>query len=98
LLRFAEGMVAVLMIYSLISHYVSSVFFKTLLKWIAIPVAIFQVFGWLGDVIVYLESLFVEIGNIKICAYGVVRVLIFGAILFWLGRVMNRAGQKVIRQ
>jgi small-conductance mechanosensitive channel len=56
------------------------------------------VFGWLDNVVVYLESYFVEIGNIRISAYGVARVVIFGGILFWLGRLSNHAGQRIIRQ
>ncbi|MDH5217465.1 MAG: mechanosensitive ion channel, partial [Gammaproteobacteria bacterium] len=98
LVRIAEGLAAVMMIYTLIARFVTSLFFKTLLKWIAIPVAILHVFGWLDSVTLYLESSFIEIGNIKISAYGMVRVVIFGAILYWLGSISNRLGQKVIRQ
>ncbi|MCW8855056.1 MAG: mechanosensitive ion channel [Gammaproteobacteria bacterium] len=98
LVRICEGLAVVLMIYSLISRFVSSLFVKTMIKWIAIPIAILQVFGWLDLVTSYMESLFIEIGNIKITAYGVARVMIFGVILFWLGRISNNLGQKVIRQ
>jgi small-conductance mechanosensitive channel len=98
LARIAEGMAVVLMIYSVISRFITNSLVRSLIKWIAIPIAILQVFGLLDEVVVYLESLFIEIGNIKISAYGIVRVLIFGAILFWLGRISNRAGQKAIRQ
>lgn len=98
LVRICEGIAVVLLVYSILSRFISNVFLNSLLKWIAIPVAILQVFGLLDNVIAYLESLFVEIGNIKISAYGVVRVLVFGALLFWLGRISNQAGQKAIRQ
>jgi small-conductance mechanosensitive channel len=98
LVRIAEGLAVVLMIYSLISRFVINHLLKILIKWIAIPIAILQVFGLLDNVVVYLESLFVEVGNIKISAYGVVRVFLFGAILFWLGRVINRIGQRLIRE
>ena len=98
LVRTAEGLAVLLMIYTLITRFVTNLFFKTLIMWVAIPIAILQVFGWMDEVVVYLESLFVEIGNIKISAYGVVRVIIFGALLFWLGRITNRMGQQVIRQ
>lgn len=98
LLRMAESLAVVLMIYALISRFVGNLFIKTLIKWIAIPIAILQVFGWLEPVTTYLEARSVEIGNIRISAYGVFRVLIFGAILFWLGRLSNRLGQRIIRQ
>ena len=46
----------------------------------------------------YLETLYIEIGNIKISAYGIIRVAIFGGILFWIGRISNQSGQRIIRQ
>ena len=39
-----------------------------------------------------------QAGNVKISAYGVLRVLIFGAFLFWLGRVSNSFGKAVIKK
>lgn len=98
LVRIFEGLAVVLMIYTVISRFSNNVFIKALLKWIAIPIAVLQVFGLLDDIVLYLESLFVEIGNIKISAYGIARVAIFGAILFWFGRISNKTGQRIIRQ
>ena len=98
LVRVFEGLAVILLIYSILSRFITHPIVNSLLKWIAIPIAILQVFGLLDNVVSYLESLAIEIGNIKISAYGIVRVLIFGAVLFWLGRISNRAGQKVIRQ
>ncbi|MDH5230105.1 MAG: mechanosensitive ion channel [Gammaproteobacteria bacterium] len=98
LVRIAESLAVIVMIYALITHFVENLMVESLLKWIAIPVAILQIFGWLDNVIDYLESMYVEIGNIKITAYGFVRVVIFGLILFWLGRISNRVGQNLIRR
>ena len=98
LVRVAEGMAVILFFYSLITRFITSLFVKTLIKWVAIPIAMLQVFGWLDNVVAYMESMYIEIGNITISAYGVVRVIIFGTILFWLGRISNSTGQKIIRQ
>lgn len=98
LTRFAECLAVVVLIYALVARFVAHVFLKTLIKWIAIPVALLQVFGWLDEVITYLESIQIVIGNIEISVYGVIRVLIFGVIFFWFGRSSNRAGQRLIRQ
>ena len=98
LARFSECVALVLLIYALVSRFVGNHFLRNLIKWIAIPIALLRVFGWLDDVIVYLESLYIELGNIKVSVYGVIRVLIFGVIFFWLGRASNRIGQRVIRQ
>lgn len=98
LVRLVECVAVVVSIYALVSRFVANIFLKTLIKWIAIPVALLKVFGWLDDVIAYLESIDLAVGNIEISVYGVLRVLIFGAIFFWLGRLSNRAGQRIIRQ
>ncbi len=98
LVRIAEGLAVVAIIYLLISRLVENPLLKNSIKLIAIPIALLHVFGVLEPVINYLESQSIEIGNINISAYGIVRVVIFGAILFWLGRLSNRIGQRVIRQ
>lgn len=98
LIRVFESLAVILVIYSILTKFVKNLFIKNIIKWIAIPIAILQVVGLLDNIVVYLESQVVEIGNIKISAYGVVRVLIFGSILFWLGRFSNRTGQRLIRQ
>lgn len=40
----------------------------------------------------------IDLGNIHISAYGLARTLIFGSLLFWLGRVSNATGQTIIRK
>lgn len=96
--RIFESLAVIILIYSVLSRFVTNVFLKAAIKWIVIPIALLQVLGFLGDVVKYLESLFVEIGNIRISAYGIIRVVIFGSFLFWLGRITNRSGQRIIRQ
>jgi small-conductance mechanosensitive channel len=96
--RIFESLAVLFMIYSILTRFVKNVFVKAVIKWVVIPIAILQVVGWLDDVVLYLESMVVEIGNIKISAYGIVRVAIFGGILYWLGRISNRTGQRLIRK
>ena len=55
------------------------------------------VFNLLEPTVAWLEAVDVHIGNIRFSAYGVLRVLIFGSLLFWLGRLTDSAGQSVIR-
>ena len=98
LVRVFESLAVVLVIYSILTRFVSNILIRSLIKWIAIPIAILEVVGFLDNIILYLESLVVEIGNIKISAYGIVRVAIFGGVLFWLGRITNKTGQRIIRQ
>ena len=98
LVRIAQGLAVVYLIYSLIGRYVSNPLFKRLFKWVGVPIALLHVFGWLDEVVAYLDGIRLEVGNIDVSAYGLARVLLFGAILFWLGRLSNRTGQQIIRR
>ena len=97
LVRIAQSLAVVFMLYSIINRLVSNQLVCKLIKWIAIPIALLQVFGWLDEVTTYLDTLDLQMGNIRLSAYGIARVIIFGFILFWLGRVSNQIGQQVIR-
>lgn len=96
--RISESLAVIVMLYSVLTRFVTSVFLKAMIKWVFIPIAILQIFGFLDDIVTYLESLVLNIGNITISAYGIARVAIFGGILFWFGRISNQSGQRIIRQ
>ncbi|MDZ7736833.1 MAG: mechanosensitive ion channel [Gammaproteobacteria bacterium] len=96
--RICQSLAIVFLFYSLITRFVASVFIGLIFKWFVIPIAILHIFGVLPDVIAYLEAADIEVGNIRVSAYGLARVIIFGSILFWLGRVSNNLGQEIIRK
>ncbi|MGD8643441.1 MAG: mechanosensitive ion channel [Chromatiales bacterium] len=98
LVRIGQSLGVVFLLYSIVVRHIRYPFVDVVLKWIVIPVAILQVFGWLDDVTAYLDTIDLELGNIRISAYGLLRAIVFGTILFWLGRVSNRAGQRMIRR
>ncbi|MGR9053213.1 MAG: mechanosensitive ion channel family protein, partial [Gammaproteobacteria bacterium] len=85
-------------LYSAIKRFIKSPFTAALCKWIGIPVAILQVFGWLGNVTGFLDSLALDLGDIHLTAYALIRLAIFGSVLYWLGHVSSSTGQRVIRQ
>lgn len=97
LVRIAQSLAVIFMLYSVITQFIPNSFIKNLVKWIAIPIAVLQVFGWLDDVSAYLDTIDMQIGNIRISAYALARVIVVGMILFWLGRISNNAGQQIIR-
>lgn len=97
LVRLAESLAVIFMIYSVVARFIKYPLVKTLFKWTAIPIAVLQIFGWLDDVTAYLESIKMAIGNIEVSAYGLVRVSIFGLLLFWIGHISSNTGQRVIR-
>lgn len=97
LIQICLSWAVIFMLYKLIDRLIHKVLFKKLALWVILPIAILQLFGWLDAVIAYLESMSFTVGNINISAYGIIRVLIFGTILFWLGRISSNAGQQIIR-
>ncbi len=97
LVRISQSLAVVFMLYSVINRIIRNQLVRRIVTWIAIPIALLEVFGWLDDVTTYLDSIDIQIGNIRISAYGIARVIIFGFVLFWLGRVSNQIGQQVIR-
>ncbi|MBR9869124.1 MAG: mechanosensitive ion channel [Oceanospirillales bacterium] len=67
-------------------------------RWIGMPIVFFYAIGVLDDITHVLESVSIELGGIKLSAYGILRTLIFGSLLFWLGRISSSTGQAIIRQ
>ena len=66
--------------------------------WIGTPLLFMHLVGFLDDVVQVLDAIAVHVGNIRVSAYGLVRLLIFGSLLFWLGRISNSTGQTIIRR
>ncbi|MTI63921.1 mechanosensitive ion channel domain-containing protein [Methylophaga sp.] len=97
LIRISLSLAVIFMLYSIINRFVEKQLFRKLALWLILPIAVLHIIGWLDEVVAYLETISLQIGNFKISAYGVARVLIFGSVLFWLGRLSNNAGQQIIR-
>ncbi|MGH9320711.1 MAG: mechanosensitive ion channel family protein [Vicinamibacteria bacterium] len=97
LIRFAQSLALVFLLYTVIARFVDSSLMTGLLKWVGIPLATLHVFGWLDDLTNYLDGISFEVGNIRLSAYAAGRTLFFGTILFWLGRISNSTGKRVIR-
>jgi small-conductance mechanosensitive channel len=97
LLRISLSLAVIFMLYSIINRFVEKQLFRKLALWLILPIAVLHIFGWLDVVVAYLETISLQIGNFKISAYGIARVLIFGSVLFWFGRLSNNAGQQIIR-
>ncbi|MFW5444353.1 MAG: mechanosensitive ion channel family protein [Methylococcaceae bacterium] len=97
MVKIAQGLSVVLLLYSVITRFIKNTFINAIFRWVGIPVAILYVFGWLDDTTLFLDSIALELGNIRLSAYALARIVIFGSILFWLGRISNNAGQNAIR-
>ncbi len=97
LIRAAQGVAFVFVVYSLAKHFLQNATISLILKWVGLPIALLYSVGWLGEVIEHLEGVSIEIGNIRLTLYAVLRTVVFGFVLFWLGRISNATGQRVIR-
>lgn len=97
LVRLAQGGALIVLVYRLAGHLINNGAIIFLLKWVGIPIALLHVAGLLDDVVAHLDSISIDLGNIRITLYAALRTLLFGVILFWLGRASNVTGQRVIR-
>jgi small-conductance mechanosensitive channel len=98
LVRLAQGAALVFLLYAAINRFLSHPIANALARWIGIPVAALAVFGLLDDVTQRLDGIAFAAGNIRVSVYALIKAALFGGILFWLGRMSNDAGQKVIRK
>jgi small-conductance mechanosensitive channel len=91
--------IAVLLFFnSLIRVFVLQPFAASLFRWIGLPILLLNMLDLLPTVIESLEEISLNVGNVSISAYGVVRVIIFGSFLFWLGRASNNFGKAIIKK
>ena len=91
--------IAVLLFFnSLIRVFVLQPFAATLFRWIGLPILLLNMLNVLPTVIESLEEISLTVGNVSVSAYGVVRVIIFGGFLFWLGRESNNFGKAIIKK
>jgi small-conductance mechanosensitive channel len=97
LVRLAQSVGVVLVLYAAINRFVGHPLANAACRWIGIPVAALQVFGYLDDTTAWLDTIAFSAGNIRISAFALIKAAVFGGILFWLGRMSTSAGQKVIR-
>ena len=99
LVKIAQGLAVVFLLYTAIKRFIKHPLVQKAVTWIAIPVAVLKVFGKYDVVQTFLqEDALLELGEISIPAWTIINLLIFGAILFWIGRISNNRGKEAIRK
>ncbi|WP_244946602.1 mechanosensitive ion channel family protein [Gallaecimonas pentaromativorans] len=98
LVRAALLLAMLLVFNALIRDHVRSDFIAFVFRWIGLPLIFLHLIDALAPLIDILDAIAVKVGNIEVSAYGVVRVVLFGSLLFWLGRVSTSTGQEIIRR
>lgn len=97
LLEIAVVIAVMLFISSFIRAFVTSKTVAFFMRWVGMPIVFLHLIGILPIVVHALETVNISVGNVDVSAYGILRVLVFGALLFWLGRASNSIGQDIIR-
>ncbi|MGE0859203.1 MAG: mechanosensitive ion channel family protein [Gammaproteobacteria bacterium] len=97
LVRLAQSVAAIVLLVAIAERFITNAWLVALARWVGIPVAALHVLGWLDDVTGYLDGISLEVGTLHVSLYALLRTLIFGSVLFWLGRTSNAAGKQVIR-
>ena len=98
LLEVALVIAVMLFLASCIRAFVTSDTVAMFMRWVGLPLVFLHLVGVLPAVVDALKSVSLSVGNVDISAYGVARVIIFGVLLFWLGRASNNVGQDIIRR
>lgn len=71
---------------------------QTIVRLIGLSAILLHFFKLSGDVVTTLDALALEVGNFRLSFYGFLRIIFVGFLLFWLGRLSNKAGQVFIRK
>ncbi|MGV6811467.1 MAG: mechanosensitive ion channel family protein [Brevirhabdus sp.] len=74
---------------ALVNDIVTDGFLKLLGRYVLIPAMALNVVGFLPTVETYLTEMVVSLGNISFSVMAIIRGVIAGALLFWLGRWSN---------
>ncbi len=72
-------------------------FLKTLGRYILLPAAALNVFGLLDPLALWLNETVVGVGNIRFSLMAILRGVVAGSILFWLGRWSNDQSARYIK-
>lgn len=82
----------------LVQRIIEDPFLKILGRYILIPLAVLNLFGLIDPFIAWLDGFSVSLGNITFSLLAILRGVIAGAILFWLGRWSNDQSSDFIRK
>ncbi len=96
-LRAAQSVALIWLLFVIISRFIQSPSIVFVIKWIGIPIGLLHIADLLVPLTLWLDTYSLKVGNINLTLYSVLRTLLFGFLLFWLGRWSNKTGQKMIR-
>lgn len=81
-----------------VQQVLSDAFLKLLGKYVLIPVAALYALGLMDDISARLEETVIALGNIRFSVMALIRGVIAGSLLFWLGSWSNRQSSDYIKK
>lgn len=81
----------------LVQEVLTDGFLRLLGRYVLIPVAALYALGVLDEIMTYLEAARIELGNIQFSVLALIRGVIAGSILFWMGSWSNRQSADYIK-
>ncbi len=98
LVRIAQSISVVALLYAAINRFINHPIVRSAAIWVGIPVATLKVFGWFDETVGFLDGVSLEVGNIRLSLYFLIKAALAGGFLFWLGRMSSNFGRKVIHK
>ncbi len=98
LVKIAQSLSLVLALKKGIELFVPAQGLQNIVKLVVLPSALMMVFGVFDTFTIYLDTVALQLGNIRLSALFLIKSAIFGAIIFWLGRQSNAVGQTAINR
>jgi small-conductance mechanosensitive channel len=83
---------------ALAKHIITDPFLKLLARFVLVPVAALYALGFLDQALVVLDDTRVNLGNINFSILAIVRGVIAGSLLFWLGQWSNSQSSAYIEK
>lgn len=97
LVRLVQSVNFLSLIYMIVTRTNPKEYVKHFMVFVIVPIVIFYGLGLLDNITRSLDAISFEFGSISFTLYGAIRTLVFGVVLFWLGRISNATGQEIIR-
>lgn len=85
------------LIYMIVTRTNPKEYVRHFMVFVMVPIVILYGLGLLDNITRSLDAITFEIGSINFTLYGGIRTIVFGVVLFWLGRISNATGQEIIR-
>lgn len=96
-IAFGKRLVIFLAARILVREVLTDSFLRLLGKYVLIPVAAIYLLGVLDDITQRLDETVIALGNIRFSVLALIRGVIAGAVLFWLGSWSNRQSASYIK-